>query len=299
MAGFKDTGPSASWGIISKMPQRQEPPGGAFDPEYGQKLYHFYGSLIQTDARLNSGCSGGALLNIRGELIGITSALAATAGGDGPGGFAVPTTAAMRRIIETLKAGREVEYGFLGVRFGPANEGGSTHFTEVTPGLPAAQAGIAPNQYLVRVDGLPTRNRDDLYLAIGAALAGRPIKIEVAPTLKDTPREYTVRLVKFHIPGTFIASERPPAMGGLRVDYTSTLIRAGDFNARVLPGVVVREVAPNSPAARANIPVDRVIVRVNGRSVSNPTEYYDQVRKSTGPLELTFSNQETVKLERK
>jgi len=299
MPGFRDTGPSASSGIISKVLQRQEPPGGDRDPEYGQKLYHFHGSLIQTDARLNAGCSGGALLSIRGELIGIANSLAAVAGGDAPGGFAVPINAAMRRIIETLKAGREVEYGFLGVRFGNLAEVESTHFTEVTPGSPAAQAGIPPNQFLVRVDGVPTRTRDDLYLTIGAALAGRPIKIEVAPTPNAPPREYTVTLVKFHVPGPFIATERPPAVGGLRVDYTSTLIRGGDFNARVVPGVVVREVVPNSPAAKANLPVDRVIVKVNGRNVFSPAEYYEEVRKGAGPLELTFSNQETVKLDRK
>ena len=118
MAGFREGGPSASWGIVSDLRQRHQIKEN--DPDYGQKLYHFHGSLIQTDARLNTACGGGALLNIRGELIGMTSSLAAVAGEDAPGGFAVPMNSGMRRIVDTLKAGSEVEYGFLGIRFGQA-----------------------------------------------------------------------------------------------------------------------------------------------------------------------------------
>ena len=79
--------------------------------------------LIQTDAKLNLGTSGGALLNLKGEMIGLTTSLAATAGYEQAAGYAVPVDETFRRIVETLKEGREVEYGFLGVV--PAERRGS------------------------------------------------------------------------------------------------------------------------------------------------------------------------------
>ena len=78
-----------------------------------------------------------------------------------------------------------------------------------------------------------------------------------------------------------------------------TLLKSNDPNQRVPDGVVVREVLPGSLAEKANIQADRVITKVNGRTVSTPAEYYEEARKGGGPLELTFGGGETVKLERR
>ena len=71
--------------------------------------------LLQTDARLQLGASGGALVDLDGKLVGLTTAQAALTGVDSPGGFAIPIDANYRRIIEVLSRGEEVDYGFLGV----------------------------------------------------------------------------------------------------------------------------------------------------------------------------------------
>src|SRR5262249_52780164 len=89
-AGFRDGSPSAPWGIVSNL--RRRAPGGYRETDATKTLHH-YGTLIQTDARLNLGCSGGALLNLDGELIGLTTSLAALTGGEGAGGYAVPMDA--------------------------------------------------------------------------------------------------------------------------------------------------------------------------------------------------------------
>ncbi len=309
VAGFRDTGPSADWGIVSNVRCRQEfPPNSETpDPDRGRKLYHFYGSLIQTTAKLNGACSGGALLNMKGELIGITSSLAATTNSDAPGGFAVPTNAALRRIIETLKEGKEVEYGFLGVTFDTRRgDAESRRITGITLGSPAdlAQIRLQETPYIVKIDGTPIRTYDDISLAIGAALAGRQITLELGATPNGPTRSYTVRLAKYYIPGPIIASNRPPAVGGLRVDYASTLIKTSAASQLPIPaGVVVREVVHGSPAERAGITADQVITKVNGHAVTKPKEYYDAVREGTGPLVLTLRNAQgeetTKKLERK
>src|SRR5262245_50137266 len=111
-AGFRDGSPSASWGIISNL-RRPAPPPGPVDETKRAKPLAQYAFLIQTDARLNLGCSGGALLNLDGELIGLSTALAARTGGETAGGYAIPLDANVRKMIEVLKRGEEIEYGFL------------------------------------------------------------------------------------------------------------------------------------------------------------------------------------------
>jgi serine protease Do len=313
-AGFRDTGPSFEWGTVSALRCRQESPRAqdTFDLDRGKRLYHFYGTLIQTTARLNSACSGGALLNRKGELIGITSSLAATTNSDAPGGFAVPTNAAVRRIIDTLKRGEEVEYGFLGVSFDVQHgEEESCRITGITTGSPADLAHIPlqttptsqARPYIVRIDGTPIKNYDDISLAIGASLAGRTITLDLAPAANGLTQPYQVKLAKYYIPGPIIASKRAPAVGGLRIDYASTLIKTSAASQLPIPaGVVVREVLRGSPAEKANIQVDQVITRVNGRDVLTPKDYYDAVAAGSGPLVLTFKTvqgEETKKLDRR
>jgi S1-C subfamily serine protease len=210
----------------------------------------------------------------------------------------------MRRIIERLKEGKEVEYGFLGVTFDPRAGADGVKILGITSGSPAEQAHVPANQYIVKVDGMPIRDYDDVSLAIGAALAGRTIVLEVAPTRNGPGREFKVELAKYYFPGPFIASKRPPAVGGLRVDYASTLIKTSVAGQMPIPtGVVVREVVRGSPADKAGLQPEAVITRVNGRQVFTPSQYYDEVARGTGPLELTVrapgGGEKTEKLERK
>jgi S1-C subfamily serine protease len=285
-AGFRDGSPSASWGIISNL--RRRPPGPANEEERAKSLHH-YGTLLQLDARLNLGCSGGAVIDLKGRLIGLTTSQAAITGGETPGGFALPMDDRLWAIVEKLKAGEEVEYGFLGVRFESAADF-ARGLTPDEPGIgvlgviansPADQPDASGRKSLevgdriIKVEGSPIGDVDDLFLAISSRLAGNRLKLVVVRS--GEARQVTVRLVKAYQPEPAIASKRPPARGGLRVDYTSTvflkynnvLTRAG------LPsGVAIREVVPGSPAqASDKLRVDDCIREVNGRPVTTPAEF--------------------------
>src|SRR5262249_54410989 len=138
---FRDGSPSASWGIVSNL--RRRAPGNPNETERAGRSLHIYGTLIQTDSRISPGCSGGGMFNLQGELIGLTTSTAALSGTETPGGFAVPMDIHMRRIIEKLRQGEEVEYGFLGVSLQPeTNAGKGVYLADVTGNSPASRAGL-------------------------------------------------------------------------------------------------------------------------------------------------------------
>lgn len=292
-AGFRDGSPSASWGILSNV--RRRAPGGSLREEERDKVLHHYGTLLQTDARLNLGCSGGALLDLKGELLGLTTATAAIAGGETPGGFAVPLDAGFRRIIEVLKRGEEVEYGFLGVGFErerPGKRSVGVTINNVIVGSPAFAAGMRPHDVILKVNGVEVYDPDDLFLTIGTSLAGSSILLEVRKTDGKIQKD-DVTLAKFYVSHRPIATKVPPAPGGLRVDYTSILaqrVHAGQFGGAIPPGVVIREVLRNSAADKVRLQVDKVITHVDGERVTTPRHFYElmELGRKKGTVDLTL-----------
>jgi S1-C subfamily serine protease len=304
-AGFRDGSPSASFGIVSNL--RRRITGVLTDipsTERNAKLpLYCFNTLIQTDTRLNLGCSGGALLNLQGELVGLTSSLAGIAGGETPGGFAVPLDDGMRRILEVLLRGEEVEYGFLGVYLkapedlpkgtvrvngliagGPAHRGGiHGSFREFGIRMPGRDGG----DYILAINGKPIHSNDDLFLAVGMHLAGNTVRVEVSERPDGPKRFCSVTLAKFPALDPIIASKRP-APGGLRVDWTSIVLPRPRRS--IIPdGVLIREVLPNSPANIAGLQADMIIKSVNRKKVSNPAEFYREMEKANGPTALTIS----------
>ena len=290
-AGFRDGSPSASWGVVSNLQRRASGVTGEIERPGAKPTLHHYGTLIQTDVRLALGCSGGGLFNLDGELIGLTTAQAALAGSEAPGGYAVPLDAPMRRIIDVLARGDEVEYGFLGVQFQP--EGHSNRgvtLMGVAAGSPADLAGLARGDTITAVNGAPIRDNDDLYLRIGIGLAGGAARIE-ATGPDGRQKTCTAKLTKSYTPGRAVASHRPPARGGLRVDYASILAQRIALQ-RIPQGVAIREVTPGSAADKARLQVDYVVTSGGGRPVTTPAEFYDAMAAATGPVELRILNLE-------
>jgi S1-C subfamily serine protease len=288
-AGFRDGQPSASWGIVSNL--RRRAPAAPKKEEDLKKTLHHYGTLLQTDVRLSLGCSGGALFNLQGEMIGLTTALAAITGRDTPGGFAVPLDSGMKRIIDVLKKGEEVEYGFLGV--GPesrAEPGDGVAVQSIRLGSPAERAGLHVRDNILAVNGLPVREADELFLALGTYLAGSQVTLDVRPDKSSHVKKVQVTLAKLYVPGVKIASARRPSFRGLRVDYTSVLAQQrqtlGDY--RIPNGVLVTEVLSPSAASAAFLKPGEVLTHVNGRAVHSPAEFYQAVRGLRGDVELTL-----------
>ena len=159
-------------------------------------------NVIQTDAALNPGNSGGALADGRGRVVGINTAVA------GVGlGLAVPINAATRRIIGALMSEGRFRRAYLGIAGGPrplppklARELGrksGIEVVEVVEGGPAAQAGLRPEDLIVELDGSPIEGMDELQRVVVSELIGRAVRAKVV----REGREHELELVPAELDG--------------------------------------------------------------------------------------------------
>ena len=271
-SGFRDGSPSASWGIVSNIQRELPPEPPTPTPRFARRPVSCRPLPAATSfgpmAQIMEGSSGGALLNLNGEVIGMISARAALTGLEGNGGFAIPITKETRAHIESLGEGKEVDHGFLGISGDVDNKRGEGAIVgEVRYGSPAQIAGISKHDCIIAVNGTPVLDFDDLVLAISALKAGSEARLE----LRDRqPPIVTVKLGKSYVPGV-IASNRPKPVRGIRVDYATVGVQRKRLETQqqesIPPrGVSVIEVIPQSSADNAKLQVFAVITEVNGNT---------------------------------
>jgi serine protease Do len=289
VGGFAMDRPSLAHGTLTNLRSRHPAAAAKIDDQRPHTVYDF-GTFLEYDVRLTFGGSGGALLNLDGELVGLTTAIAAATGPETGPGYAMSMDANTRRIVEVLRRGEEVEYGFLGVV--PEDTGNGVRINEITPQGPAHLAGLRYGDEIGRVDDIPVLDRRDLFFTVGQALAGTTVKVWV----NNRSREIEVTLGKIPHALPYVASVRPEPVFGLRVEYSSVLVNQ-DLQRRfrsvgVPPGVAVRELVPESPAAAkfkalGELSGRVVITHVNGTAVTNPSEFY-KAAKGQQSVKLTL-----------
>lgn len=289
----RDGQASASWGIVSNISRKAGPTPDENSTSSKPTLHHF-GTLIQTDAKLNLGTSGGALMNLKGEMVGLTTARAATVGYEQSAGFAIPVDETFRRIVDALKQGREVEYGFLGVR--PVNLSESEilagrqgmRVAQVVEGTPAYHGGLLPDDVITHVDRQPIYDADGLMLHVGKMPAEATVQLTVLRDGRTTP--VNVSLSKFCVRGKKVVTNPVPYWRGLRVEYPTAF---EDFQLRAnrreidLDGcVVISDVESDSPAWKEGLRSNMVITHVGGTRVKTPREFQTAVSAKSGAVQL-------------
>jgi S1-C subfamily serine protease len=294
-----DGQPTASWGTITNI-ARKAPSGTNLNDTPGpigdyRTTYHHLGTLLQTDAKLGWSAGGGAVANLRGELVGLTTTASSIPGHEQPAGYAIPIDDTTHRIIDALRQGREVEYGLLGVSFRSpdlpldsartAKDADGVIIQQVYPGSPAARAGLEPNDVVTQVVGKPVSNVDGIQLAVSTLPPGEPIVVNYRRD--DHPATATVRLAKLSVPGDKVVTDRPPAWRGMRVDY-STALDTPALTERLASGaidpagcVLVAEVDEGSVAWRAGVRPGMFISHVGGTPVTTPDEFQSAVAGET------------------
>jgi serine protease Do len=248
------------------------------------------GDLLEHRLPGGVGFSGGAVLSRDGELIGLTTATAMPTGDGGPG-YALPIDPGARRVIDVLARGREVEPGFLGVVLPRPPVTGGLPIERLVPQGPAGMAGLKVGDVIIRVNETPVSNQADLHLALRYALAGTPARVVVRRG--GQTREFEVVPGKAAHQRPFIASVQPDPVFGLRVDFNTPLIQQAEAQrgTGVPPGVVIRELVPDSPAAAKFKALGEprgqwLITHVDGTPVSTPAEFY-KAAKGKPAVKLT------------
>jgi serine protease Do len=241
-------------------------------------------NFIQTDAAINPGNSGGPLVNLKGEVIGINTAIRSGAGGNDGIGFAIPVTT-VRSALDGLRAGK-VERGYLGVRpqmldqhlassFG--FEGKGVLVADVVAGEPGQLAGLEAGDIIVRVDGTEVDSPSALVNAIGGKSPGDAVHLDIVRQGTRKSLEATLGArpgaLSAATPGGPTAPHQLEGLEalGLRVESIGPENRER-FQLGETAGVVVSEVAPDSRAAKAGLQPGDVILDAAGRAVESPSD---------------------------
>lgn len=238
-------------------------------------------NFIQTDAAINSGNSGGALVTLDGELVGINTAILGPNGGNIGIGFAIPSDM-MKDLVDQIIEFGEVRRGILGVRGNDltrevaealgieANHG--AFVAEVLPDSAAAEAGLKSGDVIIAVNGEKVRRFTDLYARIATLGAGREVEIRVLRDNKELDFDVTLQADAAAV----TAQSVHPALEGV----TLAVAEQG--------GLVITEIAENALAARYGLQQDDVIVAVNRMRVNSIAELRQAVDKAGSVLALNI-----------
>jgi len=281
-------GETATMGIVSATSRGL---GGAIE---------HYEDFIQTDAAINPGNSGGALLDLRGDLIGINTAILTGGGGGNQGvGFAIPIDMA-RNVMQQLVEHGKVVRGELGVAiqgvdsdmakaFG-LGQGGGALVAGVTPGSPAAHAGIQRGDIILELDGRPVTEPGDLSVRIGQTAPGTTVHLKIFRN--GQTRDLDVKLGELSEKAE--AAEGQPGssevLKGVQVqNLTPAIARELGISADT-HGVVISSVDPASAAASAGLQRGDVIQEVNRKPVQSVEQFHREVEGLHGqPVLLLVS----------
>jgi Do/DeqQ family serine protease len=278
--GFSSTITS---GIISALGRHTVPGSNAAS----------FTDYIQTDAAINQGNSGGALVNIYGEVVGINTWIASPSGGNVGLGFAIPINDARKDIEDLLSKGK-VEYGWLGAYIGdlPQDlaasmklEGASGAFvSNIFKDSPADKAGIQPGDFVTAVNGASINSANQLLQLVGNLRPGERARFELIR--EGSPISVTVRIAARAEEGE-LGKQANRVWPGLYLLNVNQDIRKSIELPATKSGVVVAAVQQGSAAAVAGLRQGDVIESVNGRNVKNVAEFYSLINTPKN-TELSF-----------
>jgi len=245
-----------------------------------------YEDFIQTDAAINPGNSGGPLINIKGQAIGINTAIFSKSGGNMGIGFAIPINMAKSIKDQLVKTGK-VTRGQLGVMIGELTQDLADYFgidstkgvmvNEVLKDSPAEKAGLEVGDVILKINGRDVEGIGDLRNTIAMATPGSKVKLLVHRDGKE--RTVTVRIAELSETQALADTSELDQRLGLTVENLTENTRQY-YGLRSNDGVLVSSVNPNSAAYREGIRPGMIILSVNRRKVDSVERFNDALRES-------------------
>ena len=243
-----------------------------------------YDDFIQTDASINPGNSGGPLLNMKGNVIGINTAIIASGQGIG---FAIPVNMA-KDVIKQLKEQGEVTRGWLGVGIQDINDEMADYYgikdkegvliSKVFPGDPADEAGIKTKDIITEVNGQKIKSSHELTRIIADFHVGEKVKIKVLRDGKE--KTFIVKIAKRQ--QAKIASSNMPykkqEVFGIQVSDLTPEI-ANRLNLQETEGVVVTDVQSGSQGDDKGVQARDIIKEINHQSINSVDDYNNAINK--------------------
>jgi serine protease Do len=267
-------------GIIGTEDQEQETPFGQMrvQRQGGKQLNTGIESFIQTDAAINPGNSGGALVNTKGELIGINSAIASHTGSYEGYGFAIPINLAKKVLNDIQKYG-SVKRGYLGVSFKELDQDAADalhisktiglYVDDVAPGSGAAQAGLQHGDIISKVDGKMVYESSDLQEPVARLQPGDKIDLTIQRGDEQKNVSVTLKADAGNLNRTAAVSKSSEDLYNKLGASFKPLNPAQKGRYHVRSGVVVTQVRPGLLFDDTQIPVGSIITSINKQPVNN------------------------------
>lgn len=243
-----------------------------------------YDNFIQTDASINPGNSGGPLINMKGEVVGINTAIIASGRGIG---FAIPINMA-KEIAPQLQEKGHVTRGWLGVSIQEVTPALAKSFdlkekkgalvAQVVSGSPAEKAGIEQGDVIVEFDGKEVTDSKDLPRIVASTPIGKAVTIKLLRNGKALDRQVKVGEMEEKVE---VAESPSHKSLGITVQNLTPEIAKG-LGIKKDTGVVVTRVEPGSPAADAGIQTGDLVREVNRKPVKNVEDFVQKVEKAKG-----------------
>jgi serine protease Do len=259
------------------------------------------GAFIQTDAAINPGNSGGALVDARGQLMGINTFLISNSGSFSGMGFAIPAQIAEPTVDTLIRYGK-ITHGFIGVQIADVTPDNAKFFhlskavgalvSDVQPDGPGAKAGLKTGDVITELDGKQVSDAGQLQVLVGQKRPGDTVHLQV---LRDEkPMSVPVTLEDLKNPNSVEKSETEHGKGrwGLKLGEFSEDERGQLQAPSSVHGAVIEDVQPGSPADNAGLQRGDVVQEVNRKpvkSASDVAQALSSVPKGDDALLLVWS----------
>jgi serine protease Do len=248
--------------------------------------------FIQTDAAINRGNSGGPLINMRGQVVGITSSIYTPTGGNIGIGFAIPSNM-VKKVVAQLKDKGRVVRGYLGIVPQEVTEGIRKQFnlkdrkgaivSSVEADSPAGRAGLKQYDVITAINGQPVENVNDLRFKIADVEPGKKAALTVTRDGKETTITATVE----ELEPEQEKGQTPSADKNLGLSITPlTPNLARRYGLKTTEGLLITQVEDYSEAARKGLEPGMVILEVNRQKVMTIREFENVLKKTSAGDEI-------------